>query len=233
MPPIQTQFQYQMMTRAVSRPVQPGQDRGGGPDGRLRRAAASPARASACTRPGSTRWPTTSPTSTPSTRTSENAFQARWSSPRPARWRRGRRRHRARRPGRACVVNDPDNPLADADGNVRAPAMDLASQMTPAGHGPARLPGLGAGHQERPGHLHQRAPDRRPADDVPVSSAAGFTPYVRPRERTASSAIGSLQGAAGSEPAARTSAAWSSTGIDRLESVQDQSDQLAVPGRHR
>ena len=28
------------------------------------------------------------------------------------------------------IVNDPDNPLADADGNVRAPAMDLSSQMT-------------------------------------------------------------------------------------------------------
>jgi len=28
------------------------------------------------------------------------------------------------------VVNSPDNPLADADGNVRAPAMDMSSQMT-------------------------------------------------------------------------------------------------------
>jgi flagellar basal-body rod protein FlgC len=28
------------------------------------------------------------------------------------------------------VVNSPDNPLADADGNVRAPAMDMASQMS-------------------------------------------------------------------------------------------------------
>jgi flagellar basal-body rod protein FlgC len=28
------------------------------------------------------------------------------------------------------LVNQPDNPLADADGNVRAPAMDLSSQMT-------------------------------------------------------------------------------------------------------
>jgi flagellar basal-body rod protein FlgC len=28
------------------------------------------------------------------------------------------------------VVNQPDNPLADADGNVRAPAMDMSSQMT-------------------------------------------------------------------------------------------------------
>lgn len=28
------------------------------------------------------------------------------------------------------VVNDPDNPLADADGNVREPELDLASQMS-------------------------------------------------------------------------------------------------------
>jgi flagellar basal-body rod protein FlgC len=28
------------------------------------------------------------------------------------------------------IVNSPDNPLADADGNVRAPAMDMSSQMT-------------------------------------------------------------------------------------------------------
>jgi flagellar basal-body rod protein FlgC len=28
------------------------------------------------------------------------------------------------------LVQDPDNPLADADGYVRAPDMDLASQMT-------------------------------------------------------------------------------------------------------
>lgn len=28
------------------------------------------------------------------------------------------------------VVQDPDNALADADGNVRAPEMDLSSQMT-------------------------------------------------------------------------------------------------------
>ncbi len=28
------------------------------------------------------------------------------------------------------LVSDPDNPLADADGYVRAPDMDLASQMT-------------------------------------------------------------------------------------------------------
>ncbi len=28
------------------------------------------------------------------------------------------------------VVNDPDHPLADAQGNVRMPAMDTASQMT-------------------------------------------------------------------------------------------------------
>lgn len=28
------------------------------------------------------------------------------------------------------IVNDPDNPLADANGNVRAPAVDMASQMS-------------------------------------------------------------------------------------------------------
>jgi flagellar basal-body rod protein FlgC len=28
------------------------------------------------------------------------------------------------------ILNSPDNPLADADGNVRAPAMDMSSQMT-------------------------------------------------------------------------------------------------------
>lgn len=28
------------------------------------------------------------------------------------------------------VVNDPDNPLADADGNVRMPEVDMASQMS-------------------------------------------------------------------------------------------------------
>lgn len=28
------------------------------------------------------------------------------------------------------VISDPDNPLADADGNVRAPELDLSSQMT-------------------------------------------------------------------------------------------------------
>ncbi|MBO9523530.1 MAG: flagellar basal-body rod protein FlgC [Nocardioidaceae bacterium] len=28
------------------------------------------------------------------------------------------------------VVNDPDNPLADAEGNVRMPEIDLASQMS-------------------------------------------------------------------------------------------------------
>jgi flagellar basal-body rod protein FlgC len=28
------------------------------------------------------------------------------------------------------LVNSPDSPLADADGNVRAPAMDMSSQMT-------------------------------------------------------------------------------------------------------
>lgn len=28
------------------------------------------------------------------------------------------------------IANDPDNPLADADGNVRAPAVDMASQMS-------------------------------------------------------------------------------------------------------
>lgn len=28
------------------------------------------------------------------------------------------------------VVNDPDHPLADADGNVRAPAVDMSSQMS-------------------------------------------------------------------------------------------------------
>lgn len=28
------------------------------------------------------------------------------------------------------LVNSPDHPLADADGNVRAPAMDMSSQMT-------------------------------------------------------------------------------------------------------
>ena len=28
------------------------------------------------------------------------------------------------------VVNDPDSPLADADGNVRLPEVDLASQMS-------------------------------------------------------------------------------------------------------
>lgn len=28
------------------------------------------------------------------------------------------------------VVHDPDHPLADADGNVRAPAVDMSSQMS-------------------------------------------------------------------------------------------------------
>lgn len=28
------------------------------------------------------------------------------------------------------IVNDPDSPLADANGNVRAPAVDMASQMS-------------------------------------------------------------------------------------------------------
>ncbi|GAA4111802.1 flagellar basal body rod protein FlgC [Nocardioides fonticola] len=28
------------------------------------------------------------------------------------------------------IVNDPDNPLADAQGNVRAPAVDMSSQMS-------------------------------------------------------------------------------------------------------
>jgi len=28
------------------------------------------------------------------------------------------------------VVNDPESPLADANGNVRAPALDMSSQMT-------------------------------------------------------------------------------------------------------
>lgn len=28
------------------------------------------------------------------------------------------------------IVNDPDSPLADANGNVRAPAVDLSSQMS-------------------------------------------------------------------------------------------------------
>jgi len=31
---------------------------------------------------------------------------------------------------RGRVVNDPESPLADADGNVRMPEVDLASQMT-------------------------------------------------------------------------------------------------------
>lgn len=62
--------------------------------------------------------------------TSENAFQAQMVTAAP-------------RPGggvqvagialsdpAGTVVNDPDHPLADADGNVRAPAVDMSSQMS-------------------------------------------------------------------------------------------------------
>ena len=44
--------------------------------------------------------------------------------------RRRRRRHRRAAAPQGRIVNDPDNPLADANGNVRAPDMDMSSQMT-------------------------------------------------------------------------------------------------------
>ncbi|WP_278257169.1 flagellar hook-basal body complex protein FliE [Nocardioides convexus] len=46
------------------------------------------------------------------------------------------------------------------------PDTDMSSQMSQPGHGPARLPGLGPGHEDRAGHLHRGAADRGAVMDV-------------------------------------------------------------------
>ena len=137
---------------------------------------------------------------------------------------------------RAASVYQPDHPLADADGYVRAARHRHGQPDDPAGHGPARLPGLGAGHQERPGHLLQRPqigtrlmsiPGSRPSAVHPARRADTSPPRLGRRRR---------RGLAGRRPSARpgpTSATCCSTGIESLEGAARQGRQPRRPGRHR
>jgi flagellar basal-body rod protein FlgC len=67
-------------------------------------------------------------------RTSENAFQARYVVAQAVDYGSGAGGVQvggiALGDAQGRVVNDPNNPLADADGNVRMPDIDLASEMT-------------------------------------------------------------------------------------------------------
>ena len=67
-------------------------------------------------------------------RTSENAFQARYVVAQARDYGAGNGGVQvggiALGDAQGRVVHDPDNPLADADGNVRMPDIDLSSQMT-------------------------------------------------------------------------------------------------------
>ena len=64
-------------------------------------------------------------------RTSENAFQARYVDRPGGAGRQRRRGRRASRYGSAegRLVYEPDNPLADTEGYVRRPDIDLGGQM--------------------------------------------------------------------------------------------------------
>ncbi|WP_121192315.1 flagellar basal body rod protein FlgC [Motilibacter peucedani] len=67
-------------------------------------------------------------------RTSENAFQARYVVAQAVDYGSGAGGVQvggiALGDAQGRVVSDPDNPLADADGNVRMPDIDLGSEMT-------------------------------------------------------------------------------------------------------
>ena len=127
---MQSQFQYQMMTRAVVATASTSLKTGGGPVmgafDMLRIASTSlgmhqtwlDALANNIANVNTVRAPTRTPS------------RPRWSiAARPAGRRRRRRRHRAQR-RRGPAGPRPDHPLADADGYVRAPEIDMASQMT-------------------------------------------------------------------------------------------------------
>ena len=137
--------------------------------------------------------------------------------------RRRRRRHRARR-RRGPAGLPPDHPLADAEGYVRAPDDGHGQPDEPADHGPARLPGLGAGHQERPGHLHQPrcrsdVPDERLRDrgDRRLHADASRR---RSRLRTARRRQAAGRG--------RRSASCSSTASSASRPCRTSTDNLAV-----
>ena len=117
-------------------------------------------RAAWCTASGWTPSRTTCPTSTRSTPTTRTPFQERFVVAQAVDYGSGDRR-RPRRPGRVRrrpegrIVYEPDHPLANEEGYVRYPDIDLGDQMVAADHGAARLPGQPrrrrAGHQRLPG----------------------------------------------------------------------------------
>ena len=76
----------------------------------------------------------------------------------------------------------PDHPLADEDGYVRAPDMDMASQMTQLVMAQRGFQASVQRHQERPGHLQQRPADRTCLDERlrDRGASAASPPFVAP-----------------------------------------------------
>ncbi len=122
----------------------------------------------------------------------------------------------------------PDNPMADASGMVRAPEIDLASQMSQLVMAQRGYQASVAGHQERPGHLQQRTADRTgltmsvsgiESDPAPVGGRHRLRRPGRREHRRPPRPPG--------RPA-RSSARCSSTASRASRHLQDKSDGLAV-----
>ena len=79
------------------------------------------------------------------------------------------------------IVYEPDHPLANEEGYVRYPDIDLGDQMVAADHGPARLPG----QPRRRGAGHRRLPGRAAAREGLIDDRSTMRPGPFPRRRGA------------------------------------------------
>ena len=92
------------------------------------------------------------------------------------------------------LVSDPDNPLADAEGYVRTPDIDLASQMTQLVMAQRGFQASVQVSKDAQDTYSSALPDRSWLMSIPGIEAVGFTPYVPPQ--LATSPLGSVSGAA-------------------------------------
>ena len=121
------------------------------------------------------------------------------------------------------VVYEPDHPLANEEGYVRYPDIDLGDQMVAADDGPARLPG--EPRRRRAGH--QRLPGRPAAREglTMTSPLGGILPV----------GIGAVTGVAGATDRRRRPAQNAdgfasilASSFDQLQGTQKTADTLAT-----
>ena len=136
-----------------------------------------------------------------------------------------------RRRDRASSRYDPANPLADKDGLVRSPDIDLGRPDDRPDHRPARVPAEPRGRRPRQrvvpaSHRHQRDGKRwlSPRSAALMSAAGAATDRARARRRR------TARGADAARPARRraTSATSSSNALAGLQDTQNNANSLAV-----